>query len=123
MGEDWDKLSKSITKEFKEYGVKATIIHQTHGAYDVTTGKKTKVSTEYDTYVLFSNVTIQESSLIGSNEIILRISPPENFDIKQNKNLMLETGGNMFTVKTIKPVMPGGTVLYYKVIAEVYDGD
>ena len=121
MAEDWDKLRVEITKEFKEYGADSFVIETTHGEYDISTGTNSSTETKHVAYCLISSKESADNDIIMSENLQARISAPPTLTLTSKQNLKLELNNQIYTIKKIKPVMPGGIVLYYRIEAEVYD--
>jgi hypothetical protein len=119
MGENWKKVRKEITQEIKEFGSKASLVKVSHGVYDVLLGKKVETKTSYTVYILFGEYIQEDSLAVGRDEFLGRMTFNKNIEIEHNHNLRLEIGDEVYRVKMIKPVMPGGVILFFKVICEL----
>ncbi len=118
MAEDWLKLRKEITAEFKDNGAEAYIISSSAGAYDITTGANVITETDYLVYALVGDLEKTDNDTVLYSDMEVKFTVPKNFSPSEKKNLLFKINGLTFKVKSIRPVMPAGVILFYKIQCE-----
>ena len=112
---DWKKFQTKIKQAFAKDGVKAKLIKETFGSYNMTTGKKTKSGTESDTvYILFKTSDGDHEEMIPSDQSEVMCSYSKKLDPTDTENVKLVYNGITYKTINARSIRPGGEVLFYK---------
>lgn len=114
--ENWDQYNKEIKKAIKEDGTTAIIRKKKQGEYNVTTGKKTTTNTDYNVHIIFLSASNMNEQIAQNEMMVICANTTDGiFEEKlKSATAYLVYEGNEYEILNVKPVMPGGTVIFYK---------
>jgi len=112
---DWKAYQRKVLHAFKAEGKKASLVKMSSGAYNVTTGKKSKDIELTDTvYMLFKVTKDEHEKMIPVEQIELMCSYSKKIDPTDTENVKLRFDYKYHDIVEARPVRPGGIVLFYK---------
>ena len=114
MAENWVKIQKEITKEFEDIGVLGYLGANTIGNYDITTGLNVITTIEHEVFIIIGDMIKTDNTNILFTDIEMKMTMPSTIKLTELKNLTIKVSDILYTILEIKPIMPGGIILYYK---------
>jgi hypothetical protein len=115
---DWSKYQEQVVTALQKYGVEAKIIHKELGEYDIVEGKKTENEKESNSVFILFKSNEYEHEILADNELLIFCSKPSTISLIDTQNKVLKYNDKEYVINKSKPVMPGGSVLMYKLFCQ-----
>jgi len=116
---DWYKEQKSAAKDIKKNGCAITLRIKSASTYNTTTRRNESLWTEYPTcciFTIFSKEEIEKEPIeYNDKKIITPVMGVPDLTNIQPESVTFSFNGTVMTVVAIKPIMPGGIPILYKV--------
>lgn len=119
MAVDWNKDQRIAAKDIARNGCAITLKVKSSSAYNTVTRRNESVWAEFPTtciFTIFSAVEIKNEPIEANDKkIIMPVLGIPDLIKEQPESVNIVFNGTTMSAVTIKPIMPGGVAILYKI--------